>query len=56
MVKPGHSFTGITEYRQHFSFGEATTQTFIHQLQHVDLDNISYFSNLEDPFVKLVTL
>ena len=38
VVQPGHSLTSVTEDAEHLGLSEPSTQSLIHQLQHIDLD------------------
>ena len=37
VVQPGHSLTGVTEDAEYLGLREPSTQSLIHQLQHIDL-------------------
>jgi hypothetical protein len=34
-MQAGHSFTGVTEYLQHFILCEACLETLVHQVYHL---------------------
>ena len=38
VVQPGHGLAGVAEDAEHLGLCEPSTESLIHQLQHIDLD------------------